>query len=66
MLTPFAGSGEAQFNQEQQHWNQLVSSKRSYIERTFGIMKQRFQILKKGVDMKYESALNTVIACYLQ
>jgi hypothetical protein len=45
------------------HWNFIQSNTRMLVERTFGILKGRFRILFKKVNIPLCHMLNLVMAC---
>ncbi len=45
------------------HWNSIQSSIKMSIERTFGMLKGRFRILLKGVDIPLCHMLDLMMAC---
>lgn len=48
--SPFKGKREG-FPREKAHWNFIQSSTRMAVERAFGILKGRWRILLKRIDM---------------
>jgi hypothetical protein len=58
--SPFKGTG---LSAEKAHWNFIQSSTRMVVERTFGILKGRWRILLKRIDMPLHHVGDIVSAC---
>ncbi|XP_063405889.1 putative nuclease HARBI1 [Mytilus trossulus] len=59
LLTPFRQPIE----QKEQNFNKAHISTRCTIERTFGIWKQKFRLLKTGIRMRPDRACKFIVAC---
>jgi hypothetical protein len=59
-FSPFKGTG---LSAEKAHWNFIQSSTRMVVERAFGILKGRWRILLKRIDMPLENIGDIVTAC---
>ena len=62
MLAPFKGHKDG-LSQEEYHWNYVQSSWRMCIERAFGMLKGRWRILLKRVDVYLKSVPELVTTC---
>eukprot|EP00033_Pygsuia_biforma_P005140 GCRY01005644.1.p1 GENE.GCRY01005644.1~~GCRY01005644.1.p1 ORF type:complete len:202 (+),score=40.03 GCRY01005644.1:750-1355(+) len=61
LITPFKGS----LNGRQQHFNFVHSSTRMVVERSFGILKGRFQYLKYELDHTLENCMAVIQAGFI-
>jgi len=59
-MTPFRGQPEEQSKKD---YNKAHCRTRVFIEQAFGIMKRRFAILGKRMELKPEKASRMIIAC---
>ncbi|MBC8083259.1 MAG: aldehyde dehydrogenase family protein [Hymenobacter sp.] len=62
MLAPFKGHKDG-MSRDEYHWNFVQSSTRMCIERAFGMLKGRWRILLKRVDMQLKNVPEMVSAC---
>ena len=62
MLAPFKSHKDG-LTQEQYHWNYLQSSTRMCIERAFGMLKCRWRILLKRVDVHLKNVPDLISTC---
>lgn len=62
MLGPFKGSKDG-LSREEYHWNFLQSSTRMCVERAFGMLKGRWRILLKRVDVQLKNVPDVVSTC---
>lgn len=60
--SPFKGEKEG-LSRSKSHWNIIQSSTRMAVERAFGILKGRWRILLKRIDMPLEHVPDLVTAC---
>ena len=61
-ILPFKGS-KSGLSREKQYWNFIQSSTMMVVERAFGILKRRWQILLKRIDIPLHNVPDVVIAC---
>ena len=64
MFTPYIGSKD-EFTRTQENWNYIQSSSRMCIERAFGILKLRWRILLKRLDVNLKYVPAHVTACLI-
>ena len=64
MLAPFKGHKDG-LTREQYNWNYVQSSTRMCIERAFGMLKGRWRILLKRVDVHLKNVPELVTTCLL-
>ena len=64
MLAPFKGHKDG-LSREEYHWNYAQSSTRMCIERDFGMLKGRWRILLKRVDVHLKNVPNLVSTCLI-
>ena len=64
MLAPFKGHKDG-LTREEYHWNYVQSSTRMCIERAFGMLKGRWRILLKRVDVHLRNVPDLVSMCLL-
>ena len=62
MLAPYKGHKDG-LTWEEYHWNFVQSSTRMCIERAFGILKGRWRILLKMIDMNLKNVPELVTTC---
>lgn len=62
MLTPFTQS-EADRSREKRNYNWKHALTRNVIERAFGLLKQRFRVLLKQIDLELSNTVYVVLAC---
>jgi hypothetical protein len=60
--SPFEGE-KASLSREKKYWNFIQSSTRMAVERTFGMLKGRWRILLKKIDMPLRNIPGMVTAC---
>jgi hypothetical protein len=60
--SPFKG-GQGGLLGEKKHWNFIQSSTRMAVERAFGMLKGRWRILLKRIDMPLQNVPVVVEAC---
>ncbi|HYP42886.1 MAG TPA: transposase family protein [Candidatus Nitrosocosmicus sp.] len=61
-ILPFKGS-KSRLSIEKQYWNFIQSSTRMAVERAFGILKGRWRILLKRIDIPLHHVPDVVTAC---
>ena len=54
---------KAGLSREKQYWNSIQSSTKMAVERAFGMLKGRWRILLKKIDMPLRSIPDMVTAC---
>ena len=64
MLAPFRGSKDG-LSREEYHWNYVQSSTRMAVERAFGMLKGRWQILLKRIDVHLKNVPDLVATCLI-
>ena len=64
MLAPFKGHKDG-LTREEYHWNYVQSSTRMCIERAFGMLKGRWRILLKRVNVHLKNVPDLVSTCLL-
>jgi hypothetical protein len=64
MLTPYKGHKDV-LSREEYHWNYVQSSIRMCVERAFGMLKGRWRILLKRIDVALENVLDLVSTCLM-
>ena len=64
MLAPFKGHKDG-LTREEYHWNYVQSSTRMCVERAFGMLKGRWRILLKRVDVHLKNVPDLVSTCLL-
>ena len=64
MLAPFKGHKDG-LSPEEYHWNYVQSSTRMCIERAFGMLKGRWRILLKRLDVQLRNVPDLVSACLI-
>ena len=64
MLSPFKGHKDG-LTREQYHWNFVQSSTRMCVERAFGMLKGRWRILLKKIDVHLKNVPELVSTCLL-
>ena len=62
MLAPYKGHKNG-LSREEYHWNFVQSSTRMCVERAFGMLKGRWRILLKRVDVHLKNVPEFVITC---
>ena len=62
MLAPFKGHKDG-LSREEYHWNFVQSSTRMCVERAFGMLKGRWRILLKRVDVHLKNVPDLVLTC---
>ena len=62
MMAPFKGSKDG-LSREEYHWNYVQSSTRMCVERAFGMLKGRWRILLKRIDVQLKNVPNLVATC---
>ena len=62
MLAPNRGHKDG-LTREKYHWNFVQSSTRMYVERTFGMLKGRWRILLKRIDIHLKNISKLVSTC---
>ena len=62
MLAPFKGSKDG-LSREEYHWNYVQSSTRMCVERAFGMLKGRWRILLKRIDVHLKNVPDLVATC---
>ena len=62
MLAPYKGHKD-RFSREEYHWNFVQSSTRMCVERAFDILKGRWRILLKRVDVHLKNVPDLVLTC---
>ena len=62
MLAPFKGHKDG-LSREKYHWNFVQSSTRMYVERTFGMLKGRWRIHLKRMDVHLKNVPDLVSMC---
>ena len=62
MLAPFKGHKDG-LSREEYHWNFVQSSTRMCVERAFGMLKGRWRILLKRVDVHLKNVPDLVSTC---
>ena len=62
MLSPFKGHKDG-LSREEYHWNFVQSSTRMCVERAFGMLKGRWRILLKRVDVHLKNVPDLVLTC---
>ena len=62
MLAPFKGNKDG-LSREEYHWNYVQSSTRMCIERAFGMLKGRWRILLKRLDVHLKNVPDLVSTC---
>ena len=62
MLAPYRGHKDG-LSREEYHWNFVQSSTRMCVERAFGILKGRWRILLKRIDLHLKNVPELVSAC---
>ena len=62
MLAPFKGHKDG-LTREEYHWNFVQSSTRMCVERAFGMLKGRWRILLKRVDVHLKNVPDLVLTC---
>ena len=62
MLAPFKGHKDG-LSREEYHWNFVQSSTRMCVERAFGMLKGRWQILLKRIDVHLKNVPDLVTTC---
>lgn len=64
MLTPYKGHKDG-LSREEYHWNYVQSSTRMCVERAFGMLKGRWRILLKRIDVALENVPDLVSTCLM-
>ena len=64
MLAPFKGHKDG-LSREEYHWNFVQSSTRMCVERAFGMLKGRWRILLKRIDVHLKNVPDLVAACLI-
>ena len=64
MLTPYKGHKDG-LSREEYHWNYVQSSTRMCVERAFGMLKGRWRILLKRIDIALENVSDLVSTCLM-
>ena len=64
MLAPFKGHKDG-LTREEYHWNYVQSSTRMCVERAFGMLKGRWRILLKRMDVHLKNVPDLVSTCLL-
>ena len=64
MLAPFKGHKDG-LSREEYHWNYVQSSTRMYVEHAFDMLKGRWRILLKRMDVHLKSMSELVTVCLL-
>lgn len=64
MFPPFKGHKDG-LSREQYHWNFIQSSTRMCVERSFGLLKGRWRILLKRMEVKLQQVPDIVGACII-
>ena len=62
MLAPYKGHKD-RLSREEYHWNFVQSSTRMCVERAFGMLKGRWRILLKRVDVHLKNVPDLVLTC---
>ena len=64
MLAPYKGHKDG-FSREEYHWNYVQNSTRMCVERAFGMLKGRWRILLKQMDVHLKSVPELVTMCLI-